>query len=553
MKLRPLALFLVLNCVHRKATGLMAPKKKMRAVELKRMVGRGSNAILKRQLQYLKERDVLKASDVGSITQEVEQATNSLGHLFAHLEIATSAAARAADKTLGATATWSLLEPNRLLAFVLDQCPQLAEAYGKAANEHLPTREDPWSLITCFDEFVPGDKLKGHNARKSMVLGYNFIELGEEVLSKDHSWMIPVVLRTQMMNNFQGGWSRWLRDYFRTQLLGPTGLSEEGVLVMIGGAPLVIFAQVTDILPDYDGVRIGWYWKGANAIRCCLRCYCFKLGSGMKDRVGGVEINCTNPEEIIWRDNEDFLGDVDVVTEAGDGLQNGGTDRRLFDLLTKVSGQNYNPDGWVNCARLRQVIAPLDSLTQDWVHGLLSGVLPVDMWCFLERAKDPRNERVTTMADFRQFLDSDDLIFPHHLEQKGQYLWRVFDEVHRYNRDSTGIKADASELLGLYAIMRHFIELRYGSSRELAAERASFEACCDVIDLIMHMKHGDVDLSKDDAWDLLDNKCFNHLEKHVVAYGKGALIPKHHLNHCLGRQGKMKKTKRNFWLYLATI
>ena len=106
-----------------------------------------------------------------------------------------------------------------MLAYILDQCPQLAEAYGNAANEQEPTYEDPWSIITVFDEYVPGDKFKGYNSRKSIVLGYNLIELGEEVLTKDNSWMIPVVLRSQLMQVFRGGWSRLLRDYFHVQLL----------------------------------------------------------------------------------------------------------------------------------------------------------------------------------------------------------------------------------------------------------------------------------------------------------------------------------------------
>ena len=63
---------------------------------------------------------------------------------------------------------WELLEPNKLLAHVLESCPELAECYGRAANEHEPTPEDPWDLLICFDEFVPGDELKIDNPRKTI-------------------------------------------------------------------------------------------------------------------------------------------------------------------------------------------------------------------------------------------------------------------------------------------------------------------------------------------------------------------------------------------------
>ena len=41
------------------------------------------------------------------------------------------------------------------------------------------------------DEFVPGDKLKVHNERKTMDLIFSFAELGSKVLSVTHSWLMP--------------------------------------------------------------------------------------------------------------------------------------------------------------------------------------------------------------------------------------------------------------------------------------------------------------------------------------------------------------------------
>ena len=111
-----------------------------------------------------------------------------------------------------------------------------------------------------------------------------------------------------------------------------------------------------------------------------------------------------------------------MVQEAGDGLRAGTTSARVFDFVTKASGQNYNLYGWIIDVQLRRVIDPLDALTQDWVHGYLcKAVLCKDACLFIERSKDPSNETVTTMADFNQLLDSDDLVFPHHMEAKGNH------------------------------------------------------------------------------------------------------------------------------------
>ncbi len=62
----------------------------------------------------------------------------------------------------GGDTVWAFWEPNRLLAHVVESCLELAKAYGRAANEHMPTRENPWDLLICYDEFVPGDKLKSY-------------------------------------------------------------------------------------------------------------------------------------------------------------------------------------------------------------------------------------------------------------------------------------------------------------------------------------------------------------------------------------------------------
>ena len=76
------------------------------------------------------------------------------------------------EKVNGSIQPWELLQPNRLVACVVDQCPVLAEAFGRAANAHLQTPDDPWYRTTAFDEHVPGDRLKPYASRKAMVLGY---------------------------------------------------------------------------------------------------------------------------------------------------------------------------------------------------------------------------------------------------------------------------------------------------------------------------------------------------------------------------------------------
>ena len=102
---------------------------------------------------------------------------------------------------------WDLYDPVRLVQHVLAKCPSLAQIYRAKLADH----PGPWHVVVGFDEHVPGDKLKTKNLRKSMVLAFNFAELGEEVLQRDASWFIPIVLRASELDDVSGGWSQALK------------------------------------------------------------------------------------------------------------------------------------------------------------------------------------------------------------------------------------------------------------------------------------------------------------------------------------------------------
>jgi len=315
----------------------------------------------------------------------------------------------------GGETEWKLLEPNRLLAHVVENSPQLAEAYGRAANEHMPSLERPWDLLICFDEFVPGDKLKTFNSRKTMVLGFNFRQLGEEILSYSMTWMIPITVLANFIHDTLGGWSHMLAQYLRMQLLGTQGLMQAGVTLVINGAPLTIFANVDAILADYDGVRLGWDWKGANSLRPCLRCWnVFKKNSDVAGRLPNcVEITCADKRKLVRRSNEDFINDVDLISEAGAAWAAGRLAKVRFEELKKTSGQNFNPMGFVADRVLRLHFRPLDVLNQDWVHGMLSdGIMTTEMSCFLEADGE------ATRKDYENFMKGD-IRFPKHMATKG--------------------------------------------------------------------------------------------------------------------------------------
>ena len=116
-----------------------------------------------------------------------------------------------------------------------------------------------------------------------------------------------------------------LRISFRALLFGGQGGSTVGATVLAGGQPLTIFFTIAAVGSDYDGIRIGWDWKGANGLRMCLRCSnCFKKNSDLAHHVpNGVEASCTDKARSKERNNDDFEYEVDFVNDAGQSYVNG--------------------------------------------------------------------------------------------------------------------------------------------------------------------------------------------------------------------------------------
>jgi hypothetical protein len=145
-----------------------------------------------------------------------------------------------------------------------------SQFHRKAAARHPPNRNRPWKLIIGWDEFTPGNALSPDNHRKTMVVSFSFVELGQVALSCGSAWVIPVVMRTSVINQVDGGMSNVMRVFLRRLLLGPEGLATVGVPLLINGQHTMLFASVAAMLADGDGHRQVWNWRGAGSLKPCF-------------------------------------------------------------------------------------------------------------------------------------------------------------------------------------------------------------------------------------------------------------------------------------------
>jgi len=439
-----------------------------------------------------------------------------------HAKFSTVATVIRLDLKEGGTRPLDLCEPGLLVTKLLAERPAVMEEYAAAMRRWPPTSCNPWHLLVAWDEYTPGNKQRLDNARKQMVLSFTFLQLGTANLRRARMWFTPLVLRTTCIGEITGGWSSILRRYLELQLLSPNGLATAGVPVVINRQPCLIFAKLTNLLSDGDGLRSGYEWRGARSLKPCLTHYnVCKKNSDLAERVaeGHVEITCSSPELFKKQTSADI--DVMVATMLDAQIRNaaGTLSNKRLKLLVQSMSYNFSAGGLLASRPLRTHCKLLECSTFDWMHTMLQkGVTTIEFQAFLgacQRKLDIGNRELE--AFLRQPWE-----YPAMYRRKNNQLWRLIA-----NREEHGdeLRAASSELLALYGLMRFWIETTC-TSPAIRQERESVIAACDLLDVLLVIKRNGVVQPNDGS--LVRNAITKHLTKHKAIYGTRHLLPKHH-------------------------
>ena len=417
-------------------------------------------------------------------------------------------------------------DPCLLVQHVLAHCPKLARRWVAGLQNGSGTASNPWHTIIGFDEFQPGSKLSFDKAKAVMCLYFNFAEVG--AASEGSTWFCPVSVRSAEIDSVSGGWSRVLASIVHRMFLGMHGFTTVGVALTYRNRAYVVFAKLCILLSDGDGLRKGLGWKGGNSIRTSIiHGNILKKDSDLAGRRPGfVEIDCSDHRKLHKTNPQEFQDSCDLVRAAHERYERtkhlpNGMRKGMLESILKSRGMNYVPGGIAFDLRLK-ALCIFAAVTVDWVHKYLQdGFFTVEAWLMIMAAGEFKNPE--DLATFLKLAWQ----FPASMEGKGKLLWRIFCH-HRLddNGELDKIRASASELLGLYSLLRHFFATRVAvHSEALIANWLSFEACCEVIDLILAAKKKVV--SPREASGMLRQKIGRFMQLHNACYGKAHLRPKH--------------------------
>ena len=243
----------------------------------------------------------------------------------------------------GSTFEWELFDPTLLVQHVLSKSEHLASVYAQKMLE----KPMAWHIVIGYDELVPVDRLKIKNLRKSMVVAFNFLELGQDVLEKDNTWFVPIVVRSTKVETFN--WSAGLRVFLNRLMLHPLSPRIAGIPLTIRGVTRLLYATVSDIVTDGDGHKIGQEWNGASGLKnCFIHSNVFAKDSRME--CGNiVTITCHNPTRFMPTVTEDVYDQADLVLAGRRRVREG--------MMTNESFSNVLFEGAVShgaeCPRAR--------------------------------------------------------------------------------------------------------------------------------------------------------------------------------------------------------
>ena len=426
--------------------------------------------------------------------------------------------------TSGGTFDLEYAEPALLLSELISESPALSRVYKEALSRSSET----WDLVVAFDEYTPGNKLRVDNHRKVMNLYFSFTNLGQTALSDDVAWVVPLVIRHSVLQTIEGGWPHVLKVFLQRLLLGPHGLATAGLAMLIDGESYILRAHLSCVLSDGEGIKVGFDWKGASSLHPCIKHWnVLKRGSDLAHRRQCcIEVTCPDENKFkLWKQHE-IAETFGILNEAKRRVAMGRLSNAKLGELETGYGFNANPHSLWTASELAGAIKKdmVSSVRYDWCHALLQdGAFSTEVHLFLGACR-PLG---VSDNDLHVFLKDKAWRWPASTRAKSRFLHRVSDAYRSSSSDTANrLKCGASELLGLYNMLRHFVEVKIGCPAELAKERASFDAACQVLDVLLMTKRGIADI--DTGATALQAAIGKHLELHVRAYGEGSVKPKFH-------------------------
>ena len=241
---------------------------------------------------------------------------------------------------------------------------------------------------------------------------------------------------------------------------------------------------------------------------------------------GFVEIDCANVDQFVRQCPDHLHDDVDSVIEVSrlHALDPIGTPLKQVTDLQYLTGLKTTSDGLLACPRLRGDIDFLKVFYYDWPHTFLQeGVLTNELTAFTQACMSKLH--VAPSFWHSRLLDGWNFPAQHRVKQRD--LHRLFDDYRMPDVDNIRVRANMGEVLGVYGLIRHIVTTDAALQvPEIAQERESFNAVCEVMDVILEAKYFRMGVAE--AGRRIRVLHASYMRKCIAIYGRDHVKPKMH-------------------------
>ncbi len=413
-----------------------------------------------------------------------------------------------------------------------DRCNE-SPAFRRLFQEHLPSR--PLTLIFGYDEAVPGNVLLPDNRRKSTLVYVSFLEFGS-LLYKQGSWMTAGLVRTDVVNNVQGGMTCVMARFFTAYLMH---WPDAGFAITIAGRSILVRARTQFLYADIAGHKLTFSCKGSSGLKPCRKCSNVvsktagrDLGLHMAQFERLCDISEHDPEKFLPLSDEQAYAVVDHLKDLRVQLRS----NAAFEKEETLFGWNFEPEGLMMCPNLRSKVKPSMACV-DSMHTY-DGIASLEIGLFLAACKQKvPNWDVSDFSAYARLWKSNLL-----LEATPSNILELALSMKLLTKNP--YPGGATQTKIVLQLLDAFSQSVLQDVPAIAAERASLASVAVVMREIDALKFGCKDLGSSNLTELQ----MAYMQRFVQAYGRGQVLPKHHEQFHLLRQWQEQGLVVDCWV-----
>ena len=369
---------------------------------------------------------------------------------------------------------------------------------------------DSVRIIIYNDGVSPGNQLRHDQTRKIEVIYWSFKH--GPGLGIDQLWWTLGVARTSIVSSMKGGTSAYIKAAMGLFLKPFNAL--RGFHLHVGDSTVLKFARFSIYIADEVALKDAFQFKGAAGLQLCPLCTnIVQEYSRLHEFESGLRPStCTDPTK--WKESTDatIFAKIRKLTASF-----GTVTKAQFEELEKTLGWVHNPHGLLGDGTTNEFeLKPAQMIFYDYMHTFfVNGVFNAECGGLLSSLKSVG----IGQDQLHDYLNN--LTWPAGMSSKATTGQNVFRKKQEGN-----LKCSASECLGIYNPIRHFLISKMDMLGHCKSQVVSYLFLCECIDVLLAVRNNA--LGPND----LATAVSRYVKAHQTAHGTSLWVPKfHYLQH----------------------